>query len=190
MLVCWPPWPRPGSVAPVASRFGGPVAKGRSHGDKTEGRGRKDDCSGLGVLLGSSPNKASSRKQGRPGLFPASQPISFFRKASSWSSSLMPTNLSTTSPFLMASTVGTADTWVREPETRSLGGECVPRTLPKPLERRPTLQVVPVKEMGLRWVQGLEVHSLERLPLPAPRSTLLRDEVKITSTRAVRQAAF
>lgn len=40
--------------------------------------------------------------------------MSFFRKASSWSSSLMPTNLSTTSPFLMASTVGTADTYVEE----------------------------------------------------------------------------
>lgn len=43
-------------------------------------------------------------------------PISFCTKESSWSSSLMPTNWSMTSPPRMAITVGTADTYTAQQE--------------------------------------------------------------------------
>ena len=101
--------------------FGGLVSKAQAHRGQTEGGGgrgqHKRAVSSTGVPWGPG-------RQGQSGCFPACQPISFFRKASSWSSSLIPTNLSTTSPFFMASTVGTADTWVeRTKEVKSLRSE-------------------------------------------------------------------
>lgn len=95
--------------------FGGVISKAWAHRGQTEGR-RQEGPTQKGSEFYREPSWNHRRPggQGQPGLFPACQPMSFFRKASSWSSSLMPTNLSTTSPFLMASTVGTADTYVEE----------------------------------------------------------------------------
>lgn len=39
----WPPWLRAGSEVLVASRFGSLLPKGKTHKDKTEGQGTKDD---------------------------------------------------------------------------------------------------------------------------------------------------
>lgn len=62
LALSWPPRLRAGSEVLVAPRFGGSAVTGKTHQDKTEGQGRKDDSGGLGVLLGSSPKQTSSRQ--------------------------------------------------------------------------------------------------------------------------------
>lgn len=98
--------------------------------------------------------------------------MSFFRKASSWSSSLMPTNLSTTSPFLMASTVGTADTCVGETKgdqvtrRRTLLNGRSPGFVVKAggVRSAVTAQAVGgAPSLGAGVPQGLKVHPLGRL---------------------------
>lgn len=98
--------------------------------------------------------------------------MSFFRKASSWSSSLMPTNLSTTSPFLMASTVGTADTYVGDTNgdqvTRRqtfLSGRSLAFVVQAGGVRRAVTAaaVGGAPSLGAGVLQGLEVHLLGRL---------------------------
>ena len=105
------------SGALEAPMFGGLVFKAQAHRGQTEGGGGRDQHRGAVSSVGVPPPPRGPwgpSRQGQSGCIPACQPISFFRKASSWSSSLIPTNLSTTSPFFMASTVGTADTWVED----------------------------------------------------------------------------
>lgn len=104
LALSWPPWLRAGSEVLVASKFGGLLPQARPTRAKQRGGAGRMTAEGWrsARLL---PSRLPAGKGSE-----ACQPISFFRKASSWSSSLIPTNLSTTSPFLMASTVGTADT--------------------------------------------------------------------------------
>lgn len=156
------------SGALEAPMFGGLVSKAQAHRGQTEGGGgrgqHKRAVSSTGVPRGPG-------RQGQSGCFPACQPISFFRKASSWSSSLIPTNLSTTSPFFMASTVGTADTWVeRTKEVKSLRSELFSTVAPSSGEQAAGsgLEVTARARGGTPspctgGLQGLEVHPLEQL---------------------------
>lgn len=87
----------------------------------------------VGQLGSTGPQGSVREDRGqRAGPLRACQPISFFRKASSCSSSLMPTNLSTTSPFFMASTVGTADTWQTAGQGAHVTGRWPPLCLCSP----------------------------------------------------------
>lgn len=43
LALSWPPRLRAGSEVLVAPRFGGSAVTGKTHQDKTEGQGRKDD---------------------------------------------------------------------------------------------------------------------------------------------------
>lgn len=117
-----PPWPGPRGVAWSLSNGRAAMANSTGADKRTGLEGAVPTPPAAAVplptaaravgQLGSTGPQGSVREDRgqRAGPLCACQPISFFRKASSCSSSLMPTNLSTTSPFFMASTVGTADT--------------------------------------------------------------------------------
>ena len=143
-----------------APMFGGLVSKAQAHRGQTEEGGGRGQHRRVVSSTGVPPGPRGPGRQGQSGCFPACQPISFFRKASSWSSSLIPTNLSTTSPFFIASTVGTADTWVeRTKEVKSLRSELFSTLAPSSGERAAG--------------SGLEVtaQSHRRGPLPLRRGT-------------------